>query len=226
MATIRTERNAGNNTIIYDYICDTMEDMEAIDLAYTMVGSTCMVLYGSEGKLTVYKMTESDGWQIIEMTDFTQHSISQLKTHLCDASEIGANGLPNIQEPDSSTYYFVPTNLGPHNLYKEYLFFNGAWELFGSVIDVADKAKIDALEAAAYKDVDTTLVANSGSINVPTSTAVMNYLNAQLDQFMTALSERISDIESIIHISNNMIEDEESRPITDETDHTIEFDII
>jgi len=43
---------------------------------------------------------------------------------------------------------------------------------------------------------------------------------------MAALNERISDIESIIHVSNNMIEDEEGRPITDETDHTIEFDII
>mgnify|MGYP006958163192 CR=1 FL=1 len=58
--------------------------MAAIDLAYTMVGSTCMVLEGSSGKLDVYKMTESEGWQLIEMTDFTEHSIVSIKTHICD----------------------------------------------------------------------------------------------------------------------------------------------
>lgn len=226
MATIRTERNAGNNQIIYDYICDTMEDMAAIDLAYTMVGSTCMVLEGSEGKLAVYKMTESDGWQLVEMTDFTEHSIMSIKTHICDVSEIGAGNVPIIQEPDTNTYYFVPVQLGPHNAYKEYLFLNGAWELFGSIIDEADKAKIDALAAAAYKPVDAALTYSTESLNVPTSLAVVNYVNQQLDLAVAALNERLTDIESVIHISNNMWENEEGQPITTEQDYTIAFELI
>lgn len=225
MATIRTEKNAGNGTIIYDYICDTMEDMASIDLAYTMVGSTCMVLYGTNGKLTVYRMTEEDGWQLLQM-DNASHAANAIRTHVCDQVEISDSGLPIIEEPDSNTYYLIPINAGTNNIYKEYIWLNDAWELFGSVIDIPDKNKIDALDNAAYKDVDTALVTNSGSTNLPTSTAVMNYLNAQLDQFMTALSERIQDIENIIHISNSMMENEESKPITTEAEYTIEFDII
>lgn len=225
MATIRTEKNAGNGTIIYDYICDTMEDMASIDLAYTMVGSTCMVLYGTNGKLTVYRMTEEDGWQLLQM-DNASHTANAIRTHVCDQVEISNSGLPIIEEPDSNTYYLIPINAGANNVYKEYIWLNDAWELFGSVIDVPDKNKIDALDNAAYKDVDTTLVTNSGSTNLPTSTAVMNYLNAQLNQFMATLNERIQDIESIIHISNSMMENEESKPITTESEYTIEFDII
>jgi hypothetical protein len=122
-------------------------------------------------------MTSEDGWQIIEMSDITEHSITSIKTHICSANEYNANGVPTIQDPDSNTYYFVPYNLGPNNAYKEYLFLNGAWELFGSIIDIADKEKIDALAAAAYKPVDSVLTSSTESTNVPTSLAVVNYIN-------------------------------------------------
>lgn len=61
------------------------------------------------------------------------------KLHICISSEYDVTtGVPTIQNPQTDTMYLVPAAVGePNNLFVEWVYVNGGWEMFGSTtIDV------------------------------------------------------------------------------------------
>lgn len=66
--------------------------------------------------------------------------------HICSATEYDAvTRIPTITDPDLSTIYLVPTSNSSANLFDEYIFVDGAWELFGSspsYVDITPTATV------------------------------------------------------------------------------------
>ena len=59
--TIMSKRGAEDNVVTYEHICDTTEDLNAIDSKYVTLGSIAIVLKGSAG-LEVYMATSDREW--------------------------------------------------------------------------------------------------------------------------------------------------------------------
>lgn len=71
------------------------------------------------------------------ITDVTQ-KIQHM--YICSASEYNSEtGVPTVANPDSKTFYLVPSSEGSPNLYIEWVYLNNAWERFGSTtIDLSN----------------------------------------------------------------------------------------
>lgn len=59
--TQMTKRGQLDNVLTYEHICDTIEDLNAIDPKYITLGSVAIVLKGSAG-LEVYMATSDKEW--------------------------------------------------------------------------------------------------------------------------------------------------------------------
>lgn len=59
-----TKRGELDNTITYDYFCDTREDLQNIDSQYINLGSTAAVLSGKNG-LEIYIANSNKEWILI-----------------------------------------------------------------------------------------------------------------------------------------------------------------
>lgn len=69
---------------------------------------------------------------------------TNMEIHICSITEYDANTrVPTIVNPDSSTFYLVPTEDGTSpDLFTEWVYVNNAWEMFGSAsVDLTDYVK-------------------------------------------------------------------------------------
>lgn len=69
---------------------------------------------------------------------------TDMEIHICSASEYDAETrIPTIANPNDKTFYLVPTEDGTSpDLFTEWVYVNGAWEMFGSAsVDLTDYVK-------------------------------------------------------------------------------------
>lgn len=153
MASIMTKRGSQDNVITYEHICDNTSDMASIEDKYATLGSTCIVLKGESGGMEVYIADSGHQWQSLAIAGASGGSGSTIVVdnsslfHVCTKSEIRVNGTPKITSPEENTIYLVPTDGETNNLFNEYLYVNGKWEMIGS-------AGMDLSEYATHTEVD------------------------------------------------------------------------
>ena len=85
---------------------------------------------------------------------------TNMEIHICSITEYDANTrVPTIVNPDSSTFYLVPSQDGTSpDLFTEWVYVDGAWEMFGSM-------KIDLTDYVKNTDIATTTKAGVVKIN-------------------------------------------------------------
>lgn len=142
MAYAMTKRGTQDNAIVYEFVCDTIADMNAIENKYRTIGSIAVVLQGETEGLEVYIAGSNKQWGALNAGASDATTDSGLTIYICSQEEVD-NGLPDIDEPDSSTIYLVPASEESGNLYDEYIYVEDAWEKFGSAnIDLSGYAPI------------------------------------------------------------------------------------
>lgn len=143
MAYAMTKQGSLDNCITYEFICDTVEDMNAIEDRYRTIGSIAIVLQGTSG-LEVYISGSDKQWNSLSsIGGSAADSAAGLSIHICGQNEV-SNGLPNISEPDETSIYLVPAaDASSGDLYDEYVYVGDNWEKFGgggSNIDLSSYA--------------------------------------------------------------------------------------
>jgi len=101
-----------------------------------------------------------------------------MEIHICSITEYDANTrVPTIVNPDSSTFYLVPTEDGTSpDLFTEWVYVNNAWEMFGS-------ASVDLSGYLTDATVGGTSVVTDGVAEIPVANSLRlgvvkaNYLN-------------------------------------------------
>ena len=88
-----------------------------------------------------------------------------MEIHICSITEYdNETRMPTIVNPDSSTFYLVPTEDGTSpDLFTEWVYVNGAWEMFGS-------ASIDLSGYLTDVQINKTSIVENGVANVPMMT--------------------------------------------------------
>lgn len=61
MASKMTKRGSEDNEIVYEFMCDTIDDLDSLDRKYITLGSIAIVLQGAAG-LEVYMANSSKEW--------------------------------------------------------------------------------------------------------------------------------------------------------------------
>ena len=118
-----------DNVITYEHICDTRADMSKIEPRYITLGSTCIVLQGESG-MEVYMADSTREWHDLLASGGNSGTPSGLSIHICGEEEV-EDGMPNVLAPLETELYLVPAREDSGNLYDEYVYVNGEWELFG-----------------------------------------------------------------------------------------------
>ena len=120
-----------DNVVTYEHICDTRADMEKIEPRYITLGSTCIVLSGESG-MEVYMADSDKEWHdlLVSSGGSSSGTPSGLSIHICGEKEV-EDGMPNVLAPLETELYLVPAREESGNLYDEYVYVNGEWELFG-----------------------------------------------------------------------------------------------
>ena len=140
MAYAMTKQGSLDNCVTYEFICDAIEDMNAIEDIYRTIGSIAIVLQGTSG-LEVYISGSDKQWN--SLSSIGGSAADGLSIHICGQNEV-SNGLPNISEPDETSIYLVPVaNSSSGDLYDEYVYVGNNWEKFGgggSNIDLSSYA--------------------------------------------------------------------------------------
>ncbi len=135
MAYAMTKQGSLDNCITYEFICDTLEDMNAIENRYRTIGSVAVVLQGESGGMEAYIAGSNKQWNNLGAMGANGSSSgsagSGLSIYICAQNEV-SNGLPNIASPDETTIYLVSAGNESGNLYEEYIYVNNAWEKFGA----------------------------------------------------------------------------------------------
>ena len=137
MAYAMTKQGSLDNCITYEFICDALEDMNAIENRYRTIGSVAVVLQGESGGMEAYIAGSNKQWNNLgAMGASGQDSAGgSLSIYICAQNEV-SNGLPNIQDPDETTIYLVSAGNESGNLYEEYIYVNNAWEKFGAQLEL------------------------------------------------------------------------------------------
>lgn len=65
MAYAMTKRGSQDNEVTYEFICDTLADMNAIENKYKTIGSIAIVLVGESGGLEVYITGSDKQWSAL-----------------------------------------------------------------------------------------------------------------------------------------------------------------
>lgn len=65
MAYAMTKQGSLDNCVTYEFICDTVTDMNAIEDRYKVIGTIAIVLEGAYGGLEVYMTNSLKEWIII-----------------------------------------------------------------------------------------------------------------------------------------------------------------
>ena len=61
MASKMTKRGSEDNEVVYEFMCDTVDDLDSLDRKYITLGSIAIVLQGAAG-LEVYMANSSKEW--------------------------------------------------------------------------------------------------------------------------------------------------------------------
>ena len=133
MAYAMTKQGSLDNCVTYEFICDAVEDMNAIEDRYRTIGSSAIVLQGASG-LEVYISGSDEQWNSLSSIGGGTASgdTAGLAIHICAQNEV-SNGLPDVELPDETTIYLVPaSDASSGNLYDEYIYVDEEWEKFGS----------------------------------------------------------------------------------------------
>ena len=167
-----------DNVVTYEHICDTRADMEKIEPRYITLGSTCIVLSGESG-MEVYMADSTHEWHdLLVSSGSSSGTPSGLSIHICGEEEV-QGGKPNVLAPLETELYLVPAREESGNLYDEYVYVNGEWELFGgapvSLEGVATEAWVSqqgyltSHQSIPVEDVQIngTSIVNNGVANVP-----------------------------------------------------------
>ena len=134
MAYAMTKQGSLDNCITYEFICDTVADMNAIENRYRSIGSVAIVLQGESDGLEVYIAGSDKNWNSLSSAGAGADSSTTggLSIYICGQAEVDSQtGLPDIDEPDDKTIYLVPAGETSGNLYEEYIYVDDAWEQFG-----------------------------------------------------------------------------------------------
>lgn len=102
---------------------------------------------------------------------------TNMEIHICSITEYdNQTRVPTIVNPDSSTFYLVPTEDGTSpDLFTEWVYVNGAWEMFGS-------AKIDLSGYLTDVQINGSSIVNDGVANVPIATTTRNGVMSAQDK--------------------------------------------
>ena len=109
MAYAMTKQGSLDNCITYEFICDTVADMNAIENRYRTIGTVAIVLEGDSSGLEVYIADSNKTWITLSAGISNSNISNGLIIHICSQQEID-NGLPDIESPDESTIYLVPVS--------------------------------------------------------------------------------------------------------------------
>lgn len=134
---IMTKRGQLDNIVTYEHFCDDVADLANIPQEQITLGSIAVALKdGSTEGLIVYIADSNKQWipLIVGGGGNTPAPISDI-AHICTQDEYdNTTGIPTVVLPLENTFYFVPSTDGEaNNLFKEWIYVNGNWELFGSV---------------------------------------------------------------------------------------------
>lgn len=148
MAYAMTKQGSLDNCVTYEFICDTLADMNAIENKYRTIGSVAVVLQGESG-MEAYIAGSDKQWNNLGTmgangsgSGSNSEGTSSLSIYICAQNEV-SNGKPNIASPDENTIYLVSAGNESGNLYEEYIYVNNAWEKFGAAsIDLSGYAPI------------------------------------------------------------------------------------
>ena len=144
MAYAMTKQGSLDNCVTYEFICDTIADMNAIENRYRTIGSVAVVLTGEGGGMEAYITGSNKQWNNLGSLGASgsgsSSSTGGLSIHICAQNEV-SDGKPNIASPDETTIYLVSAGNESGNLYEEYIYVNSTWEKFGAAsIDISGKA--------------------------------------------------------------------------------------
>lgn len=135
---IMTKRGQLDNIVTYEHFCDDVADLANIPQEQITLGSIAVALKdGNTEGLIVYIADSNKQWIPLIVGGSggnTPTPISDI-AHICTQDEYdSATGIPTVVLPIENTFYFVPAVDGEtNNLFKEWIYVNGNWELFGSV---------------------------------------------------------------------------------------------
>ena len=151
MAYAMTKQGSLDNCVTYEFICDAVEDMNAIEDRYRTIGTVAIVLSGASG-LEVYIAGSDKQWNSLSSIGGSAASdTAGLSIYICAQDEV-SEGVPDVELPDEQTLYLVPAaEPDSGNLYDEYIYVDGEWEKFGSggsAIDLSAYATKEYVDAA------------------------------------------------------------------------------
>lgn len=169
MAYAMTKQGSLDNCITYEFICDTVTDMNAIENRYRTIGSVAVVLQGESG-LEVYIAGSDRQWNSMGAMGASSAEAS-LSIYICSQNEV-SNGLPDVDGPDEQTIYLVPASNTTNNLYDEYIYVDDAWERFGG-------ASLDLSNYATLSDISGFYTKPQGGI--PAADLAETYLTQHQD---------------------------------------------
>ena len=124
MAHVMTKRGSLDNVITYEFICDALDDMNAIENKYRTIGSVAIVLSGESEGLEVYISGSDKQWHVMGAGiggAGGSGAAGGLTIYMCTQNEYDAETkVPTISEPDETTLYLVPARESSGDLYDEY----------------------------------------------------------------------------------------------------------
>lgn len=195
-----------DNVVTYEHICDTAADMAAIEKRYITLGSTCIVLQGEDETMEVYMADSSKEWHnLLTKSD----APAGLALYICTAAEV-QDSKPAVEIPLEGVMYLVPASEESGNLYDEYTYVNGNWELFGGArIDLSTYATENWVQQQGYltEHQDISMKANSSDLAAVATSG--NYSDLQNTPYIpTKTSDLTNDSNyaadaSYVHTDNN-----------------------
>lgn len=164
MAYAMTKQGSLDNCITYEFMCDTIADMNAIENRYRTIGTVAIVLSGESG-MEVYIAGSNKQWNSLSSIGggTAGGNTAGLVIHICTQNEV-SNGLPDVELPDETTIYLVPAGNTTGNLYEEYIYVDDAWEKFGA-------ASIDLSNIVNDVQVNNTSIVSNGVANFTKASA-------------------------------------------------------
>ena len=106
MAYAMTKRGSLDNCVTYEFICDTIADMNAIENEYRVIGTIAIVLQGESEGLEVYITGSDKQWNSLTTVGDTSSATANIP------DPPSANGTYNLQVSVSDgvpTYSWVST---------------------------------------------------------------------------------------------------------------------
>ena len=84
------------------------------------------------------------------------NAVHNLAFHICTNGEYNpSTGVPTIVNPDPDTFYLVADNNATSDIFVEWVYVGGAWEIFGSArLDLSDYALVSDLTALQSRVAD------------------------------------------------------------------------